>query len=233
MAGRVVRGLLPLVMASSGCLPGESIDLVSPNPFGTVPSAQLALQVRELSRAAEQVGKRVEEIGLKVTNANPGIGLRPVFITIGSPGVEVFHRGANEVYVSEGLVRQCQTEGQLAAVLCAELSKMVSEREALASPGLRLADRGPSADVPVGADYGGAFGPADGTRLAELAKQDRLRHRPGDPTPPPPAPEVLARTYLTRAGYAASELDDVARLLRAAEDNGALERQFKTGVPPR
>jgi hypothetical protein len=178
--------------------------------------------------ASEEAARRVVTVGAKVVSANRSTGLRPAFSTIGAPEPEIFHRGTAEVWITEGLVRQCKTEGQLAAVLSRELGKMVSEREALASASVRAPDRGPPVNVPVGTDSRGAFGAADGVRLAELAKYDKTRHRPDDPLPPPPDPDVLARTYLTNAGFTTADLDDVAPLLKTAEANVTFERQLSS-----
>src|SRR5262249_39695897 len=75
---------------------------------------------------------RVDAGGRQLLAANPQVGAKPLFHTIGAPQPEVFHRGTSDVWVTEGLVRQCATDGQLAALLCLELGKMVAEREAAA-----------------------------------------------------------------------------------------------------
>jgi hypothetical protein len=111
--------------------------------------------------------------------------------------------------------------------LALELGKVVSEREAQLPARSRVEDRGPPPEVRIGTDSGGAFGASDGTRLAELAKADQHRQRPDTAPPPPPAPEVLARIYLTRAGFARTDLDDVTPLLRRAEDSATVEQQMK------
>src|SRR5262249_52199835 len=156
----------------------------------------------------------VLKVGEKVVQANPEIGLHPAFTTIGAPNPEVFHRREGkvcQVVISEGLVRQCKTEGQLAAVLCQELGKMVSEETALSKTSAGSSDRSPPY-VPVGNDQGGSFGAADGTRYAELAKLNRDRPQPKATPVTPPAPDVLARTYLQKAGYAVADLDDARPL---------------------
>jgi hypothetical protein len=181
--------------------------------------------------ASEETGKRVGLIGEKLLAANRQTAIHPVFQTIGSADVEVFHQGATNLYVTEGLVRQCKTDGQLAAVLALELGKMVSEREALARPAARMADRWSPMEVRVGNDVGGTFGAADGTHLAELAKAERQRGAAANaPPPPPPSPEVLARCYLCKAGYSSDDLSDVTPLLRKAEGNYALEKQLKAAA---
>jgi hypothetical protein len=61
------------------------------------------------------------------------------------------------------------------------------------------------------------------------AVYERDRKRRDEPSPPPD-PRALARLYLLRANVAAGELDAAAPVLRAAGQNGALEKQF-TSTP--
>src|SRR5262249_14844483 len=131
-----------------------------------------------------------------------------------------------EILITEKLARQCRTEGQLAAVLCFELGRVVSERAGAAAV---VPDRGPPPDVPVGKDYGGAVGPPPATRLMGLAKYERKRERQKNAAPPPPAD--LARQYLQKAGYPAADFDAVAPLLRAAEGHTSLEKQLTAPLP--
>jgi hypothetical protein len=149
-----------------------------------------------------------------------------MFRTVGSPELEIFHQGTSELVITEGVVNQCKTDGQLAAVLAMELGKMVSEREALAGTHVRRIEREPPMEVRMGSDVAGAGGPADMTRMAELAPYERDRKHRDEAPPPPPDPRALARLYLLRANVAASELDAAAPVLRAAGQNGALEKQF-------
>src|SRR5262249_41192027 len=151
-----------------------------------------------------------------------------------APHPEVFHvvtgsgpRRAYQLVISEGLVKLCRTDVQLAAVLAHELGKMVSEREALVSPAARTHDLPPPPEVRVGNAAGATFGSPDGPRYAELAKMDKYRQRGNVPPPPPPSPEVLARSYLKRAGFQAGDLSDAVLLLRQAEEHATLERQMK------
>jgi hypothetical protein len=226
MTERVLAVGLALVPALAGCVNNDKTTVVSPGLFGRPSTAQVA-QVAH-APATEEVALRVANLGRKIVDANPQIGLRPTFVCIGAPQPTLFHRlhqDACEVVISEGLVRQCQGEAQLAAVLCQELGRAGSERAALAHPSVWRPEREPPPAAPVGTDYNGAFGPPDGTRLAELAKVDRERGRGPLAPPPPPSPEILARAYLVRAGYPATELQAVAGLLAAAEQNTSFEKQ--------
>ncbi|HMC66561.1 MAG TPA: M48 family metalloprotease, partial [Gemmataceae bacterium] len=141
---------------------------VPESPFGN--QATAASPVRPSftqAPAAVAVAARVDALGRQILAANSEIGAKPLFNTIGAPHPTLFHKGTSDIYITEGLVKQCATEGQLAALLCHELGAMISEREALAGP-FKSADPGPPVEVRVGTDSGGAFGPADQTRLAEL-----------------------------------------------------------------
>jgi hypothetical protein len=205
----------------AGCFSKDSLTTqVGANPFGQEP-AVVARQPFVPAPASTEAAARVDLMGRKILAANPQMGVKPQFRTIGAPQTEVFHFGLTEVNITEGLVKQCQTDGQLAAVLSMELGKMISEREALASPQTRVPDREPPMEVRIGNDSA-----SDLTHLAELARYDKERRRPSVPPPPPPDPKLLARTYLAKAGFAEKELDDAASLFQAAQANNTLEKQL-------
>lgn len=227
---RAALGLVPfLLMSAAGCLDEAQrrTTLVPTNPFTNAvvsPPAKTALVA-----ASEAAANRAVLVGQKVIAANPQLGLRPSFLVAGAPKPEVFHNGTAVIYVTEPLVKQCATDGQLAAVLCHELGKMVAEREALAGPDSRAARRRPPEDVPVGNDRAGALGAPDGTRLAELARFEAQNPR-AETTSAVPDPEALARGFYQKTGFPAADFDAAAPLLRAASKNGALERQLT--APP-
>lgn len=228
------------MLAGVGCGPDPAIfgprpnnlPMVSPGPFSSPPPVAVRQTAAkpQLPPASQDVAVRVGLVGQKMVLANKQTGLRPAFHTIGRPEAEVFHRGVSELFISEGMVKLCRTEADLAAVLSLELGKMVAEREAVAAADVRRPERLPPQDPHVGSDSGGTFGPADGTRLVELAKfeQENPRRKPSaqklDPT-------VLARGYLEKAGYAPVALDEIASILKAANQNVDLERQL-TGMGP-
>src|SRR5262249_22936697 len=150
--------VLPCLLLTGGCLPMQLLDpdaetgtaLVPASPFGNPPAATTATTKAAFAPASRDLALRVDRVGREVLAANPQIGCRPLFATIGAPQAELFHQGTTMVHVTEGLVKQCQSDGQLAALLCVELGKMVSEREALASPQMRNPERRPPSDVPIG-----------------------------------------------------------------------------------
>lgn len=221
--------LLPIVVMASACVSEEDSKMlrVPDSPFGVPPAAPPPVRAA-YAPATTQVAARVDTVGRNILAANPQVGIRPMFLTIGAPQPEVFHRGTSELGITEGLVKQCITDAQLAAVLCNELGKMVSEREALAGPETRIE---PPQEVRVGNDYGGSYGSSDLTHLAEQAKfRAPGAHRAA---PVLPDPKALARDYLTKAGYTAADLDQAEPILKTATSNSALEKQLTSPGPTR
>jgi hypothetical protein len=214
------------VLFMLGCLNQQSdTSLVPDSPFGVSPASPTRTRAA-YAPAPLETAARVDTLGRKILAANKQAGVKPLFRTIGVPQAEVFHYGTAEIDITEGLVKQCQNDGQLAAILCTELGKMVAEREALAGPQVRQPDREPPLEVRIGNDNAGAFGPADQTHLAELAKYEK-RHSRNDAAPLPlPDPQMLARSYLTQSGFAEKDLDEAAPLMRAAGANSNLEKQL-------
>ena len=176
---------------------------------------------------ADQVmGMRVDAVGRKLLTANADVGLRPRFATIGSAAPEIFHPDQSIVYITEGLVRQCRTEAELAAVLASELGRMVSEREAATARATRLQEPGPPLHLPIGGQ-GNPVG-ADPTYFVEIAKYEKEHPKAArNRFLPPPDPHRVSAGLLERAGFQKADLDTVAPLLRGAEKNCTLERQFK------
>ncbi len=218
----VVLGLLP-----TGCVPSEDSHLLVSNPFGQGPETPqtTSLYPPSVERA---MAEHVAQVGNQLVKANSELNLHPLFASLGTDQPELFHRG-REVFITEGLVKKCVTDGQLAAVLSTELGKMVAEREIIALPETRQPERRPPADVPVGNDSGGTFGPADGTHLVELARFEQNRP-PRDVTVPPPSPDLLARRILQKAGFTLDDLDDARPLLNECEANGTLRKQLLRGI---
>lgn len=228
--GRFVP-MVALSLSLAGCLPEGTRSLLVPeSPFGARAPIPPAPAPVAYSPAAQVNAARVDSLGRRLLAANPQMGLKPQFVTIGSPQAEIFHRGTSELDITEGLVNQCTTESQLAAVLCHEFGKMVAEREALTPPRARQAMTEPPPDVRIG-DSSNSYGDVTMTALAEQAKFHPPAYRA--PSGPLPDPEVLARDFLTRAGYPPADLNAVAPLLKAARGNTVLEKQLVAPAPTR
>jgi len=219
---------LPLQVIDSDKDSGATA-LVPTSPFGA-PAAPPQQQTHTVAfaPASRETALRVDRVGRDVLAANPQIGLKPLFATIGATQPELFHQGWKIVHITEGLVAKCQGDAQLAALLCLELGKMVAEREEMASPAMRNPERRPPMDVPIG--NAGQFSAPDLTHMAELAPYDRERQRAGKRLAAPD-PTVLASGYLAKAGFSPTELDAVAPLLALAERNCTLEKQISGSAP--
>ncbi len=217
---------LVLVLGGAvGCVSGEKTETVPSNPFGNGAPVEPARNA-SFAPAPSEISARVDQVGRKILAANPQIGVKPLFATIGSPSPEVFHQGTTMVFITMGLVQQCKTEAQLAAILSRELGKMVSEREARTSAGTRDPERLPPVDVPIGQAGMSSFtSGADLTHMAEVGRFENSHPRRRGPLPAPD-PMALARIYLEKAGYREADLEFARPLLDAAEKNAGLEKQL-------
>lgn len=218
---------LPGLCVFAGCVTqeGTKLSLVPGNPFGTPPPAVGSGQLKTPTTDNETAVK-VDYVGRKLIAANPHIGLRPYFICVGLATPEIFHLEQKAVYVTEGLVKKCKTEEELAAVLAHELGRIVAEREILASSDPRSTEQ-PLSDT-IAAE---AKQPKSELKFFELVKQE-LTMSPRPQNLPRPNPRVLAGGYLEKAGYPRTILAEVQPVLDEADNNCALERQLK-GLPPR
>jgi hypothetical protein len=235
MNTRVWAGMLALIGIVTGCVSDEQkLTTVSSNPFSG-PTRTQSAWMKQAPPATQKISLHVSEIGQKVMAANPQIGRKVAFLTIGDPKPEILHRvrGDNgEIYITEGLVNECKSDGELAAVLSQELGKMVSEEIAKTRP-MRDQSSLPLLMSPrVGNDIGGNFGPADGSEQMILARYEKDRKQAQQAIVAPPPPEKLARFYLQNAGFNANDLAAVTPLLRKAEKNDNWE-QLMTGKSAR
>lgn len=165
--------------------------------------------------ATVQTAERVETLGRKIIGQNPFAGVEPLFHTAGVQEPVLFHRGNSELFVSAGLVEKCMTEPELAAVLCAELGKMIAEKRRAVAVG-KDRDSIPNVALPGSDGF-------DATRAAELARQDTkpARRFTADET----NADAVARTLLRGAGYDPAELDRVQPLLRQSERGDTIRKQ--------
>jgi hypothetical protein len=231
MLRTLLAGLAPCLLLLGGCVPLEILDpdaaagsaMVPNSPFGPPAAPSTQTHTVGFAPASRETALRVDRVGRDILAANPQIGLKPLFATLGATQPEMFHQGTKIVHITEGLVSKCQNDGQLAALLCTELAKMVAEREQMATPSMRNPEHRPPMEVAIG--NAGQFTAPDLTYKAELAPYERERQRARKPiTPPDPA--VVAGAYLEKAGFSRTELEAVAPLLALADRNCTLEKQI-------
>ncbi len=223
-----IRGCL-LLLFVVGCVPFQLVpdepptQQVASNPFA-VPRKAMPMRLN-LPPATQEVVYRVELVRGKIVGDNmEKTGLRPNVVTLGAADPEIFHVGIGLIYITEGLVRQCQTDGQLAAVLANEMGRMVAERESAVSDSIRNPDRLPPIFLPISAN--GYSAHADPTYEIQLARFEKQFPRQGKKLAGP-NPQQVARAMLERAGYERTELDAAMPLLQDAGRNSLLEDQLK------
>lgn len=221
LLGLIAVSMIPLVGCSQ--TPKQSTRMISD-------AGMNAEKIVRLPNAAPDPGPtkeaaiRVGKIGQKLLVANPSIGIKPAFHTIGTAQAEVFHKGVDQIMITDGLVKDC-TDDQLAAVLAVELVKMLGEQENSAPTG-KITDRTPGLDFPIGNDRSLVFGPADGTRIAERYELDRMRMKNKATGAGTIDPKIIARGYLSKAGYPSKAVDSISGLLKKADENFKLEKQM-------
>lgn len=209
-------------LCTAGCLetdePSQSYFL-RPQPSGPLPA---------MSPASTDAAVRVDTMGRRLLAANPSIGAKPTFHTIGAPQAEIFHRGTGDIFVTEGLVKQCSTDGQLATVMATELGKIVREREAATPDKIRYREPLPPIDQRYGNDdqFGGT---ADRTNWKELHELDKERKNRRKPLPLPDA-QALAKDFVMKAGFTAYDMESTRPILEGAANTNALEKQIT--APP-
>lgn len=180
-------------------------------------------------RASLPVAERVETLGRKIIAQNTFTGIEPLFMTIGVKESVLFHRGTEQLCISEGLVAKCKTDADLAAVLCAELGQMVAEKRAAKGLGR---DIDPIKDVSHGAaPVLGGGSPVDPGREAELALHQKRYPRGGGGVDQFDATKT-AHELLTGAGFAAADLDRVEPLLKQSDRGEKLRKQMGGSAPP-
>jgi hypothetical protein len=205
MKDSVLCSVASLILAIAGCTPLPT----SHKPAEAMP-------------ASLQSAARVDQVGRAVLGANPFTGLDVTFQVIGRKEPVLLHRDRHGVFISDGLVDQCRTDAELAAVLCTELGKMVAEERSLARMGYDT-----RAEVPVPNSMGANDIAGDPTRMAEAAmreaKAPKLTH---ERVKEPADPKAIAADLLKTAGYDAKTLEKVEPLLKGMNSDRDLVKQL-------
>lgn len=176
----------------------------------------------KVPEASVAAAARVDEVGRDLLAGTP-LGVPEIsFQTIGSAEPEMFHPDPHTVYVTEGLVNLCQTDGQLAAVLAHEVGHLTAEFR-------RTSRRQQPEPMPAAAtsqlDRGTSHDPGREMYLAQFEKA--TRRKPSDKQGwPTTDPKAIAEELLKNAGHEPKVLGEVAPHLRQASRNRTLARQF-------
>ena len=176
----------------------------------------------KVSLASVEVARRVDDLTKRIVDQNTFTGLEPIVRVIGVPEAVLFHRGTSEIFISEGLVKKCKTDPELAAVLCSELGRMMAQKRAGIALG-RNADPIPAIALP-----GGSFD-SNGVREAELALQQK---RANEKLATEQSDAVqLAKGLLKGAGFDPAELDRVQAMVKQSDRGEAIKKQMAGPAP--
>ncbi len=195
---------------------------------GSAPRERVATPAaKTLPPASQKTAARVELVGRKIIDQNTFPGVEPHFMTIGIKETALFHRGANDLVISEGLADKCGSDAELAAVLCSELAQMVVEK--------RMAKALSREEEPTAGTSAGAPLFPNGT-TSDVGKQtsptpQEKNPRSAGPIERPDAVRI-ARDLLSGAGYNPMELDRVQPLLKLSERGEKLRKQMGASAPP-
>jgi hypothetical protein len=217
------------LLFATGCF--HNGERSSWNPFGLHATPQgkgpTEKDVAKMTTTADKaVQQRVGDLGLKIIQQNTLCGLDPLFCAIGVKESVLFHVGARQLFISQGLVEKCQTDAELAAVLCSELGQMQAEARTARALGRNpdpVTNPAPDGSEQLGGtpitvgqqpNRGGAENkPTTGNR-AEAADATRA-----------------ARELLVGAGYSPAELDRVDSLLKLSPRSEQLRKQMGGSAP--
>jgi len=199
----------------SGCN-GPFADQISQRP-----TEGPALPVASTESAA-----RVDRIGRKLISGSPFLFVsEPTFQTVGGESgeaPELFHRDATGLFITEGMVRSCKSDDELAAVMASEIGHMVGERRR--TERMNLPEPTPSAATLGSLDGMGTMDPARAIELAELDKNFR---GPAEKRLIATSdPQRIAADCLRDSGYDPKLLRTVEPILCKARKNHKLASQL-------
>jgi hypothetical protein len=209
MRARRPIALLCLALGLTGCARDGRDGFAFRNPFRD----ERAVDPNSLPPASTLSATRVNAVGAAIAAKNEGaLGVKPIFFTMGVREVEISHNKSGMVILSEGLVEQCPTDAELAAVICHELGKMAAE-----SAAGRKDNPEPSGPRLARDVVGGTYEP-DLTRLAEDAKFGR-RGSTGPGRASRADSRAIGEQLFVQAGYRADDFARMDAIVREAEDN--------------
>jgi len=228
-----IAGAICVCFGALGCAHSDWSVMKSLSPEPSIPGT---VKVKtpgnpNIPLAHLETTERVETLAKRIVSQNPFTGIEPIVYVLGVKESVLFHRGSQELFISEGLVKKCKTEAELAAVLSTELGQMMAEKRSVA----RTADDRdtiPSSALPGGISVAGGA-PADLGREAEVAFHER-RHPRSARSDAAKGDTVakLARELLKGAGFDEAEFDRVKPLVQQSERGTALRKQMSNSAAP-
>jgi hypothetical protein len=207
-----------LLLLAAGC--------ETPSPF-IVPADKNVIDQGTISPQSFAAAERLDRVGRQILSTNPFLASAPAFGFVGTNDPELYHQNAEAIFCSEGLIAKCQSDDELAAVLCVELARITAESRNLVRLGMAEPDTtlpGPKADPdPEQADLGDArvvgASSEPAKRLASIPQTDV---------------KALAAEWHRNAGYKPESFAKADALLALADGNAVTGKQLGgTGAAPR
>ena len=217
---RLTIGIAVLLAGLTGCFDGFLNE--SASGFRNRP-----VDVPDLPPATLASAARVDQVGRQLVTGSPFLGLEPTFHTFGSQKPEIYHPDSGGIFVTDGLVQQCKSDAELAAVLASELAEMASERRASD----RLRKREPLQPLRDAAALSPGGMASDQNQLGTQALVDRPDRKPA----PAADTKVRAREILESAGFDPKVLDTIEPILKETRRHHGLPDALGGGraEPPR
>jgi hypothetical protein len=175
----------------------------------------------QMTEASIESAARVDQVGRLLVGQNPFLGIEPVFQTFGLSEPEIWHPDFHGVFISEGLVKQCATDEELAAVLASELAKMVEEQKVAA--GFRKAE---PMQLPPESNIPGTIASHNHDLGIQAMADQKLGQPKRGAAPLEKAVEQKTEEILKSAGYETKLIAQVRPLLEQSKKNRALAKQF-------
>jgi predicted Zn-dependent protease len=209
------RTLLRLAFAAAGL--GSASGCLDGFPFGDGKPKQPTV-----TPASVETARRVDDLAKRIVEQNTFTGLEPIIRVIGVPEAVLFHRGPTELFISEGLVKKCKTEPELAAVLCTELGKMKAQKQAAVRVG-RAPDPIPEIALPGGSSDASRVREAELALLKRREDQKRAAEESGE--------AQLAKDLLKGAGFDPAEFDRVQGMVKQSARGDAIQKPIAGTAP--
>ena len=170
----------------------------------------------------------VETIGRKIIAQNTFTGIEPLFHTIGVHEPVLFHEGPERLMVSEGLVKQCRTDGEIAG------GALLRTGEDGGREKVRPARRRGTRLVPGNRRADGFRPGRAARRMTPPAPRSELSLRSNDQTSrsrTPTTPLCRPADLLRGAGFDPADLDRVAPLLKQSDRGLVIKKQLSGSAP--
>jgi hypothetical protein len=184
------------------------------------PDQKNVVRTGAVSPVSQEKAARLNKVGQQIISTNPFLGSAPMFGLIGSKEPEIFHPNDVVIYVSEGLLNQCESDDILAAMLCWEMARINCETQNLK----RLGISDTNVNIPTNPEEIDDE-QADLANASEVGKSSTANSKKQTSAPPESA-KKLAKEWHKNAGYEEAAFKRAEALDQLAQANAATSKQL-------